>query len=80
MGMFDTIEVPCPKCGELWPFQTKSGECVLGDYTLENAPLDARTDVNRHAPVRCLKCGAVFEVDTEKWVPVIVDGKAKYEE
>ena len=62
MGMFDTIRVPCPKCGEKADFQTKGGECDLATYELADAPADAMSDVNRHAPQRCEKCATWFEV------------------
>ena len=29
MGMYDTILVPCPKCGTKEEFQSKSGGCCL---------------------------------------------------
>lgn len=62
MGMFDTVMVPCPKCGERYAAQSKSGECDLSTYHLETCPSDALGDVNRHAPFVCEGCGAVFEV------------------
>ena len=61
MGLYDTIAVPCPKCGELYPAQSKSGACEMKDYELDKAPSDVLADVNRHAPFEC-ECGAVFEV------------------
>ena len=63
MGMFDVVMVPCPKCGELYQAQTKSGPCTLGDYLLGEAPEDVLEDVNRHAPFKCEKCGCVFAVE-----------------
>jgi hypothetical protein len=62
MGMYDTIMVPCPKCAERTEFQTKSGECLLHTWNLEDAPADALGDVNRHAPYTCEKCGTIFFV------------------
>lgn len=29
MGMYDSVMVRCPKCGEEHEFQSKSGECLL---------------------------------------------------
>lgn len=63
MGMYDTIVVPCPTCGERTDFQTKSGECLLSVWGLEDAPANALADVNRHSPYTCEKCGTVFAVD-----------------
>ena len=63
MGMYDTIWVKCPKCAEESGFQTKSGDCILGNYTLDDCPADAMVDANRHSPTTC-DCGAVFKIDT----------------
>lgn len=62
MGLFDSVMVPCPKCGERREFQTKGGECTLTTYSLEDAPLDVLSDVNRHAPLRCQKCSTLYKV------------------
>ena len=64
MGMYDTVTVPCPACGERAEFQSKSGDCTLATFTLEEAPDDVLIDVtvNRHGPIRC-KCGALFGVE-----------------
>lgn len=60
--MYDTIIVPCPNCGEEQGFQSKSGQCILRNYILEDCPDDALEDVNRHSPYEC-DCGIKFEVD-----------------
>ena len=62
MGMFDTVMVPCPTCGVQAEFQSKSGSCTLETYALDDAPDDVLLDVNRHAPVRCQQCDALFAV------------------
>lgn len=62
MGMFDSVWVKCPKCNEENEFQSKSGECDLSNYTLENCPDDVLSNVNRHSPVEC-DCGCKYEVD-----------------
>ena len=63
MGMYDTILVACPKCGNEEDFQTKGGECLLSVWKLAEAPQDALSNVNRHSPSTCSKCDAVFEVE-----------------
>ena len=63
MGMYDTVTVLCPTCGECGEFQSKSGACNLETYTLDDAPDDVLRGVNRHAPIRCRKCGTLFAVE-----------------
>lgn len=65
MGMFDTVRVPCPKCGLEEDCQSKSGDCILGYYGLSDAPLEVLADVNRHAPNTCQGCGTLFWVKGE---------------
>lgn len=62
MGLYDTVHVPCPKCGEKQGFQSKSGPCLLDDFELDKCPEDVLRDVNRHAPATCGKCGIKFWV------------------
>lgn len=76
MGMYDTVLVNCPNCNEEHQFQTKSGQCSLDVYTLENCPDDVMVNVNRHSPCRC-DCGSFFEVDKETRVAVLVSGRLK---
>ena len=70
MGMYDSVIVRCPKCGKENEFQSKSGECLLDVYTLENCPDDVMVNVNRHSPCEC-NCGFNYEVDIEKRKAVI---------
>jgi hypothetical protein len=65
MGMYDTVTVPCPQCGTLSDFQSKSGDCKLNEFTLADAPDDVLRDINRHAPNTCAKCGVLFGVEIE---------------
>ena len=72
MGMFDTVLVPCPTCGTTSDFQSKSGDCTLAAYTLDEAPDDVLMDVNRHSPQTCRKCGTRFGVKLKVLTNVIV--------
>jgi len=38
MGMFDSLIVKCPDCGEEVEFQSKAGECMLACYSLDDCP------------------------------------------
>jgi endogenous inhibitor of DNA gyrase (YacG/DUF329 family) len=71
MGVFDTIYVPCPTCGTRSEFQSKSGPCELGVYDLHEAPIEVLSDINRHAPNTCAKCGTQFAV-LVKAAPVVM--------
>ena len=65
MGMFDRVWIPCPSCGEKFEEQSKVHDCVLADYTLENAPPEILLDILEHPmdlPYVCEKCGARFQV------------------
>lgn len=62
MGLYDTVIVPCPRCGDEYEAQSKGGECFMGIYRLHSAPPDVLSDVNRHAPFECESCGEVFGV------------------
>jgi uncharacterized Zn finger protein len=70
MGMYDTVTVPCPQCGERAEFQSKGGDCKLATYTLEDAPDDVLLDANRHSPMRCEKCGALFGIEISGHRPI----------
>lgn len=47
MGMFDSVNVPCPRCGEMLEFQSKAGDCTLAEYRLDNAPPEIIGDISR---------------------------------
>ena len=63
MGCYDTIAIPCPKCGELYYAQSKSGDCLLKTYYFANTPPEVMSNVNRHAPFTCSDCGTMFRVN-----------------
>jgi hypothetical protein len=62
MGMYDTVNIPCPKCETLNEFQSKGGDCLLSCYTLEDVPNDVLLDINRHSPITCRNCNTKYEV------------------
>lgn len=63
MGMYDTVWVKCPMCKTENGFQSKSGDCCLADYDLQNCPDDVLANVNRHSPVECDECGCRYSVN-----------------
>ena len=66
MGCYATVLVPCPKCGTEADFQSKGGECLLAVFKLADAHEDVLSDVNRHAPHTCDKCGTKFSAGIVK--------------
>lgn len=61
MGMFDTVYLTCPHCNEEIDCQTKSGECMLNSYTIDNMPMSipsAMLGFNH-----CYRCQKAFEVE-----------------
>jgi endogenous inhibitor of DNA gyrase (YacG/DUF329 family) len=72
MGCYDTIMVPCPKCGELYEAQSKSGDCLLRVFDFNTAPQNVMQNVNRHAPFQCNNCKTIFKVQFNP-TPVIVE-------
>jgi transposase-like protein len=72
MGVFDTVWVPCPRCGARYPAQSKGCYNSYEDYELADAPDDVLSDVNRHAPFTCEKCGTTFEVKVVTTAQVVV--------
>lgn len=65
MGLYDSVRVPCPRCGEKQEFQSKSGPCCMDTFELDACPLNVLADVNRHAPATCAKCGTKYFVMVE---------------
>lgn len=64
MGVFDTVRVACPDCGNILDFQSKGGFApYLCTYDLAHTPKDVLSDVNQHGPESC-HCGAWVIVDT----------------
>ena len=69
--MYDSVIVKCPKCEAEHEFQSKSGECLLDVYTLENCPDDVMQNINRHSPCLC-NCGVSIKVDISSRKAIIV--------
>lgn len=68
MGMFDSVYVPCPRCGTQCEFQTKAGECFMDNYTLDTAPPHLLFDI-MNMPRWCAGCKSWFALIDPKYPP-----------
>ena len=71
MGCYDSILLPCPKCGEIYEAQSKSGACLLEIYDFKDTPTDVMENVNRHAPFTCFGCGTIFKVEFNPEIKIV---------
>lgn len=75
MGCFDTVWVPCPRCGKKTGYQTKAGACALDHFDFADVPGHVWADIadtpNGKATI-CIGCGAHFKVFV-KCIPTIIE-------
>jgi len=45
MGMFDSVWVKCPYCGDRVEFQSKAGQCLCNHYVINNVPAPIAADI-----------------------------------
>ena len=62
MGMFDSLYVNCPECGNIVEFQSKVGDCSLRSYDKENVPMNIAIDLA--GAVALCECGKAVEIST----------------
>ena len=79
MGMFDTVKLVCPKCGEEQEVQSKAGDCLLRYYDVpghgENpAPQPIMNSIMCDHPFFCYECDSKFLL-VEDEPPVYIPGK-----
>jgi hypothetical protein len=63
MGMFDTVQAPCPSCGTTLQFQSKEGWCVLNNFSLNKVPLVIALDLDEDNKKWCSQqscCGKKY--------------------
>lgn len=73
MGCFDTVWIPCPRCGHRNEFQSKAGSCSLYDFDLAEAPIELQADV--HGEVTdCSACSAQFKVVVQSIATTVLVG------
>ena len=56
MGMFDSLIVKCPECKSPVEFQSKAGECMLAEYSVNNVPDEIALDLKDEVS-QCENCG-----------------------
>ena len=61
MGVFDTIEFRCPHCTVYIEEQTKSGDCILGHYNINRAPVNAVMGILGDG--RCYECQKDYTIE-----------------
>jgi hypothetical protein len=60
MGLFDSVAVKCPQCKETHYTQSKTGECSLDEFQLNECPPKILWDINGDK-FSC-KCGTKFRI------------------
>jgi hypothetical protein len=71
MGLYDTVIVPCPKCGKQNDRQSKAGKCTMSEYTIDDAPLNVLMDIDGET-IRC-DCGHIYSVRLHRNVSIEID-------
>lgn len=56
--MFDSVFARCPNCSSAVEFQSKAGECILGRYSVIDAPPAIACDIDGQTE-SCASCGYV---------------------
>ena len=65
MGVFDKVWVTCPECGEGIEFQSKAGDCMMDNYTLDNVPKKILSSIKGEAEA-CERCHTVVKIVVRK--------------
>lgn len=72
MGMYDSFTIKCPNCNRQLEFQSKSGPCMLANFTEEDLPTDVAVGINGDV-VMCEFCKINWELTCD--LPEIVTVK-----
>lgn len=62
MGLYDSVWVHCTNCGERIEFQSKAGECILAQYTLDETPCGILIDIDGDYTF-CPQCESVVSIE-----------------
>lgn len=61
MGAFNTVTIPCPKCGREEKVQSKAGDCTMTTQSYRNADVDDMVAVAKNE-FQCPDCGTHFRL------------------
>lgn len=61
MGMFDSVYINCPQCGQQIEYQSKAGGCNLDKYDINNVPPRIGGDIIGDEQ-QC-RCGATIRIE-----------------
>lgn len=78
MGMFDSVKIECPLCGEEVLFQSKSGPCMLVTYDQGKVPIAVAQSVV--GQVEVCKCGEKLTAKLYAPIPKTVGMYGDYED
>ena len=67
MGMYDSVYIECPKCGEQVEFQSKAGECDLTTYNRFTVPANIAMDIEQDIET-CRNCNAKVRLHVQTTV------------
>lgn len=62
MGMFDSVYIKCPDCGTSIEFHSRTGDCCLTSYTLDDAPSDVLCGLDGDKEM-CPECGREVAIE-----------------
>ena len=77
MGCFNTILVPCPKCGHKQGVQSKAGSCEMNELEIHEANLAELQDVVDEDIV-CMGCGRELNVNVRPLIEVWLDNVVRH--
>jgi len=61
-AVFDSVNVPCPKCGDHQEVQSSGGAGMGENFDMESCPDNILIGTNNHTPLICDRCGTEFEI------------------
>lgn len=62
MGMFDSVNVNCPKCQKIVEFQSKAGNCFLSQFSSHSVPPEIARSLDGTTEI--CKCGESITLES----------------